>query len=251
MPADEEPLERRGAGVERSRGAARGADSRAGERRRAECLAKMQTDVVQLALDLLVREPDIEGFFGALTKTMVEEGESHTCGVWLIDDERRALRRCGWRTSSDRLYTRAQAATGTTLRRSRARAWPTISSRTRRAGPDDRVRRRRSRGCPRRFASSAARRACTAIGRHAAGARRPHARVDDAVEPARRPTARASGGASCSSRRSRGRRRWRCIRAALVEQQPRRGAAQGDPRRAQPARARHSRQPRAGIRARS
>src|ERR1043166_7731421 len=32
------------------------------ERRRAECLAKMQTDVVQLALDLLVREPDIEGF---------------------------------------------------------------------------------------------------------------------------------------------------------------------------------------------
>ena len=37
-----------------------------GERRRAECLAKMQTDVVKLALDLLVREPDIEGFFGAL-----------------------------------------------------------------------------------------------------------------------------------------------------------------------------------------
>ena len=43
------------------------------ERRRAECLAKMQADVVQLALDLLVREPDIEGFFGALTKTMVDE----------------------------------------------------------------------------------------------------------------------------------------------------------------------------------
>ena len=40
-------------------------------RRRADCLAKMQADVVQLALDLLVREPDIEGFFGALTKTMV------------------------------------------------------------------------------------------------------------------------------------------------------------------------------------
>jgi signal transduction histidine kinase len=56
------------------------------ERRRAECLAGMQADVVRLALDLLVREPDIEGFFGALTKTMVEEGESHTCGVWLIDE---------------------------------------------------------------------------------------------------------------------------------------------------------------------
>jgi signal transduction histidine kinase len=57
-----------------------------GERRRAECRADMQTEVVNLALDLLVREPDIEGFFGALTKTMVEESESHTCGVWLIDD---------------------------------------------------------------------------------------------------------------------------------------------------------------------
>jgi signal transduction histidine kinase len=46
----------------------------------------MQTEVVTLALDLLVRQPDIEGFFGALTKTMVEESESHTCGVWLVDE---------------------------------------------------------------------------------------------------------------------------------------------------------------------
>ena len=51
-------------------------------RRRAECSATMQTEVVKLALDLLVREPDIEGFFGALTKTMVEESESHTCAAW-------------------------------------------------------------------------------------------------------------------------------------------------------------------------
>jgi signal transduction histidine kinase len=55
-------------------------------RRRAECSATMQMEVVKLALDLLVREPDIEGFFGALTKTMVEESESHTCAVWLIDE---------------------------------------------------------------------------------------------------------------------------------------------------------------------
>jgi signal transduction histidine kinase len=55
-------------------------------RRRAECRADMQTEVVKLALDLLVREPDVEGFFGALTKAMVEESESHTCGVWLIDE---------------------------------------------------------------------------------------------------------------------------------------------------------------------
>src|SRR5258705_8095222 len=75
------------------------------ERRRAECLARMQTEVVQLALDLLVREPDIEGFFGVLTKTMVEEGDSHACGVWLIDDEHQ---RCDlWMAYVvDRLYTR-------------------------------------------------------------------------------------------------------------------------------------------------
>jgi signal transduction histidine kinase len=59
----------------------------AGERRRAECMAKIQTGAVQLALDLLVREPDIEGFFGEFTKTLVEECESHACGVWLIDDD--------------------------------------------------------------------------------------------------------------------------------------------------------------------
>src|SRR5262245_834228 len=75
-----------------------------GERRRAECRADMQTEVVKLALDLLVREPNIDGFFGALTKTMVEESESHTCGVWLIDE---SGERCElWMVyAKDRLYT--------------------------------------------------------------------------------------------------------------------------------------------------
>jgi signal transduction histidine kinase len=57
------------------------------ERRRAECRADIQMEVVKLAVDLLVREPDIEGFFGGLTKTMVEESGSHTCAVWLLDEE--------------------------------------------------------------------------------------------------------------------------------------------------------------------
>src|SRR5262249_56501015 len=56
------------------------------ERGRAECRADMQTEIVNLALDLLVREPDVDGFFGALTKMMVEESESQTCGVWLLDE---------------------------------------------------------------------------------------------------------------------------------------------------------------------
>ncbi len=56
-------------------------------RRNAECRARMQDGIVNLAVELLVREPDVEGFFGALAKTMVEDSESHTCAVWLLDDE--------------------------------------------------------------------------------------------------------------------------------------------------------------------
>jgi signal transduction histidine kinase len=74
-------------------------------RRRAECLAAMQAEVVQLALDLLVREPDIEGFFGGLTKAMVEDTGSEVCAVWLLDDEHE---RCDlWMAyAGGRLYTR-------------------------------------------------------------------------------------------------------------------------------------------------
>src|SRR5688572_19141062 len=57
------------------------------ERRRAECLAKIQTDVVKIAVDLLAREPDIEGFFRALLQTLADEGESHKVSVWLVDDD--------------------------------------------------------------------------------------------------------------------------------------------------------------------
>jgi signal transduction histidine kinase len=56
-------------------------------RRRAECTTRIQTDAVQLALDLLVREPDITGFFRVFIKKLVEECESYACGVWLLDDE--------------------------------------------------------------------------------------------------------------------------------------------------------------------
>jgi signal transduction histidine kinase len=55
------------------------------ERRRAECMARIQNDAMQLAIDLLVREPDIAGFFRVFIKTLVEECESHACGVWLLD----------------------------------------------------------------------------------------------------------------------------------------------------------------------
>ena len=75
------------------------------ERKRAECLAEMQAAVVQLALDLLVSEPDIEGFFGGLTRNMVEETESAGCSVWLLDE---SAERCElWMSyRENRLYTK-------------------------------------------------------------------------------------------------------------------------------------------------
>jgi signal transduction histidine kinase len=55
------------------------------DRRRAECAAHIQSDAVQLALQLLVREPDITGFFRAFIKALVDQSESHACGVWLLN----------------------------------------------------------------------------------------------------------------------------------------------------------------------
>jgi signal transduction histidine kinase len=77
------------------------------ERRRAECMARIQRDAVQLALDLLVREPDISGFFRVFIKTLVEECESHACGVWLLDDEPSNPRCNLWMAYvGDRFYTK-------------------------------------------------------------------------------------------------------------------------------------------------
>jgi signal transduction histidine kinase len=59
----------------------------AAARRRAECLANIETEMTKYTLDLLVRVPDLDAFFRALLKMLAEEGESHAAGVWLIDEE--------------------------------------------------------------------------------------------------------------------------------------------------------------------
>jgi signal transduction histidine kinase len=56
------------------------------DRQRAECMASIQSDAVELALDLLVTHPDLRGFFRMFVKRLVEDSESHACGVWLLDD---------------------------------------------------------------------------------------------------------------------------------------------------------------------
>ncbi|HET7219345.1 MAG TPA: sensor histidine kinase [Vicinamibacterales bacterium] len=78
------------------------------ERRRAECMARIQSDAVQLAIDLLVREPDIAGFFRVFIKTLVEECESHACGVWLLQEPADGTPACQlWMAYvEDRFYTR-------------------------------------------------------------------------------------------------------------------------------------------------
>src|ERR1044071_1270558 len=58
------------------------------ERRRAECLANIQTEITKYMLELLGRVPDLDAFFRAMLKTLAEEGESDAAGVWLVDDEK-------------------------------------------------------------------------------------------------------------------------------------------------------------------
>ena len=55
-------------------------------RNRAECMASIQSDAVQLALDLLVTHPDLRGFFRVFVKRLVDDAEAHACGVWLLDE---------------------------------------------------------------------------------------------------------------------------------------------------------------------
>ena len=58
------------------------------QRRRAECMSHIQSDSVQRALDLLVSEPDVTGFFRGFIHNLVEESESQKCTVWLLSDDK-------------------------------------------------------------------------------------------------------------------------------------------------------------------
>ena len=57
-----------------------------GDRQRAECMASIQSDAVQLALDLLVTHPDLRGFFRMFIKRLVDDADARACGVWLLDE---------------------------------------------------------------------------------------------------------------------------------------------------------------------
>lgn len=61
-------------------------DAARGDRQRAECMAAIQGDAVQLALELLVTEPDLRGFFRVFIQRLVDDAEARACGVWLLDE---------------------------------------------------------------------------------------------------------------------------------------------------------------------
>jgi signal transduction histidine kinase len=56
------------------------------DRQRAECMASIQRDAVQLALDLLVTHPDLRGFFRMFIKRLVDDSGAHACSVWLLNE---------------------------------------------------------------------------------------------------------------------------------------------------------------------
>jgi signal transduction histidine kinase len=60
------------------------------DKQRAECMASIQRDAVQLALDLLVTHPDLRGFFRMFIKRLVDDSGAHGCGVWLLDESTNA-----------------------------------------------------------------------------------------------------------------------------------------------------------------
>lgn len=75
------------------------------KRKRAECMAYVQKQTVQLALELLVREPDLHGFFRGFIKMLIDQGENNACGVFLLDDEGEQCEL--WMAyAGDRFYTR-------------------------------------------------------------------------------------------------------------------------------------------------
>jgi len=59
------------------------------DRQKAECMAEIQSHAVQLTLDLLVQEPDRDSFFRELMHSLLDHAESHTCAVWLLDEDQK------------------------------------------------------------------------------------------------------------------------------------------------------------------
>ena len=170
----------------------------------------IQSDAVQLALDLLVTHPDLRGFFRAFIKRLVDDSEAHACGVWLLDEADRRLR------SVDGEHRRRDAD-------GRQRRLGVARSAAREHEPRTWRRARKAATAILEYEGDDARlpEPVRAFNR-AAGVqtllvaplrlRAEDARLDRAVERRRTPTASGAGARRCSTPR-RGRRRSRSITA--------------------------------------
>ena len=179
------------------------------ERRRAECMAHIQSDAVQLALDVLVTGEDIVGYFKAFIKSLVDNCESHACGVWLLDDEGECcdmwMAYIGGQFHTPETEGWAALAMPREAMAAHLRGFaPGWTETVEYAGDDARLP-----DAVRHF--NAGGRGRLAAG-GAADARADDTRLDGAGDRMHRATARPCGGTRSSTRR-RGRRRWRCTTA--------------------------------------
>ena len=229
----------------RSCATARGLAHRDRRRQRAECMAHIQTDAVQLALDLLVREPDIAGFFRGFIKTP-GRGMREPRLRRLADRRGRRRATCGWPyIQGEPFYAREQPGLGSAG--AAAREHGGAPARLHRGlDRDHRYARRRSRGCRRRCARSTARTASTSMLVAPLALPTAQPRLGRAVD--RRDVGRASAVAARAARRHGAAGDAGAASQPARRAEPARRAPPGGARGTQPHRARHPRHAGAGLR---
>ena len=216
------------------------------ERQRAECMASIQRDAVQLALDLLVTTPTCAASSACSSSGWSTTPAAHACGgVWLLDE---TTSTCDlWMANIGGETLTAESAGVVVARHCRARAWRGIWSHSAdcRTGVV-RVSAATTRGCPNRCARSIAPRASEPL----------------LVAPLTLAPKTLGWVALTSTEERPVRGQWRRRAArrdraagdarALLQprrrSEPARGETAGGARGAQPHRARHSRHAGAGLR---
>ena len=179
------------------------------------------------------------------SSALVEESESHACGVWLLERGPVGAATCGWRYIGGS-STRRTAPAGTSLDAAAREHGRAPASPTRRAGPRPSNTPATTRGCPSRCASSIARTASTRCSSRRCALPSRNPRLDRAVHGHAAPT--ASGVAAGAARRDGPAGHAGAPSQPRRRSEPPRGAAPGGARGAQSHRARHPRHAGAGLR---
>ena len=206
-------------------------------------MASIQSDAVQLALDLLVTHPDLRGFFRMFIKRLVDDSEAHACGVWLLDE---ATGACDlWMANIGGETFTPESADWASLDLPRESMSRHLAACEEGRDGDPRIRRRR-RAVARSGARVQSRRRRERAAGRAVAAAAEDARLDRVVERAGFRVRAAL--AACAARRDGAAGDAGALLQPPLRTEPARSAPSGGARRAQPDRARHSRHARPGIR---